>query len=156
MSVVLHQAQEHRGNVWWSEVFTFARLRWGSLGASSLMALALAGCAPAGAPVTQNPAPETASALHGPAYATVASVRPLRDFGMPANDPDAAILPAMGLAGGSTVSRAPPGSASEVVVRTDGGETLSVVQSGAALSPGERVRVLPGNVPRLTPVTPAG
>jgi outer membrane lipoprotein SlyB len=119
-----------------------------------IVVTALAGCAPPRPPVTQASPAETAAGLQGPAYATVASVRPIGGFGTTADtNPDAAILPAMGVA----ASAMPSGSASsEIVVRTDGGETLSVVQPDAAgLSPGERVMVLPGGLPRLTPVSPA-
>ncbi len=149
MSAGLRNAQKDRGAVWLTAPITFARASWKPL----IVVAALAGCAPPRPPVTQDSPAEMAAGLQGPAYATVASVRPIGGFGTAETNPDAAILPAMGVAS----SAMPSGRASsEIVVRTDGGETLSVVQPDAAgLSPGERVMVLPGGLPRLTPVSPA-
>ncbi len=137
MSVILQNAQEDRGAVWLIGTITFP-----------LMAvLALSGCAPASqAPVSQ--------ALGGSTVAIVAAVRPIPALAMTGNDPQAAILAAMGV---SPAARAPDEAVSEIILRRDDGEAQSVVQPDAAdLAPGERVMVVPaGSVRRLMPAPPA-
>ena len=147
--VMLQDGQETRGLVWSHGKITLSRPRRAGVGVSLVLALSLVGCAPARPPVIQ---PQATGAPTGPSYATVAAVRPIRTPGAGASDPGTAILDAMG------VSREmAAGASSEIVVRTDRGETLSVVQPSAAnLTPGERVMVVPGGLPRLVPLPPQG
>jgi len=112
-----------------------------------MVVLALSGCAPARPPLSQPQAGLSAAAV----FATVAAVRPIPALGGSVNDPQAAILAAMG------VSVAPGGAASEIVLRRDDEATESVVQptTAADLAPGERVMVVPGGSgQRLVPATP--
>lgn len=115
--------------------------------------LALTACATGRPPAPQ--AGSTVAAPTGPDYATVAAVRPINDEGSggggaaPGGDPRADILAAMGVSPVAASGQAAP---SEIVVRTDGGDTLSIVQTGGAgFTPGERVVVVPGGQPRLVP-----
>jgi hypothetical protein len=134
MSEKLHGAQEARGSVWPTGRITFLR----GIATPLTAVLALSGCAPS--PVAR-------------AYATVAAVRPIGSFASSGSDPDAAILPAMGV---SSAVGSVSGAMSEIIVHTDSGETLSVVQpSTVALAPGERVIVLPGSGRRLVPAPPS-
>ncbi len=141
MSVILQNAQEDRGAVWLIGTITFPLM----------VVLALSGCAPARAPALQAP---VSQALGGPTVAIVAAVRPIPALAMTGNDPQAAILAAMGV---SPAARAPDEAVSEIILRRDDGEAQSVVQPDAAdLAPGERVMVVPaGSVRRLMPAPPA-
>jgi outer membrane lipoprotein SlyB len=147
MSKRLHAAQEDRGSVWRAGLITFSRAKGSALVMSGLGALlALSACATGKAPLSQ--AHEAVAAPTGPDYATVAAVRPISEDGS-GGDPRADILAAMGVSTAAAAT-AGPAAPSEIVVRTDGGETLSVVQAGGAgFAPGERVIILPGGQPRL-------
>jgi hypothetical protein len=147
VSEILRGAQKGRGGVWPGILITFLRGRRASVGVPLAAALALFGCAPARPPVSGPRAAVAAPA--GPGYATVAAVRPISAIGGAGGGPDAAILPAMGI---SSEAAPASGALSEIVVRTDGGETLSVVQPNAInLAPGERVMIVPGGLPRVVP-----
>lgn len=100
----------------------------------------LTGCAAGGPRMAVAPA---AVAPSGPLYATVALVRPVPAASATQQD---AILAAMGAA---PVGGEGPGR-SEILVRTDAGQTLSVVTAQTAgLVPGARVVLLPGPSLRL-------
>ena len=129
------------------------------IGLPLAVGLLLASCAPSEPPIL---APQAAAAVapagpasapaYAPTYATVAAVRPLPAASAAAPGQDAAILTAMGLA---TTSRGVSRASAEIVVRTDGGETLSVVQPNLGdLAPGDRVLVVPGGVTRLVAAPP--
>jgi outer membrane lipoprotein SlyB len=149
LSVILLGPHEDRGTMRPFPRITFSRAKLARLRVVAIVTLALGGCAPSKPLIL---APTTSGARHGPAYATVAAVRPIRAFAGLGIDPQAAILTAMS---GSPSSPAPSASSSEIVVRTDGGETLSVVQPDSAdLAPGERVIIVPGGLTRLTPASP--
>jgi outer membrane lipoprotein SlyB len=145
MTRKLRGDQEDRGLVCSARTITFLR----GLGTVGIVAGALSGCATVKPPISQP----QAAALPSRADATVAAVRPIGAFGSPGSNPDAAILPAMGI---SPAAAGMSGAMSEIIVRMDGGETLSVVQrSAVAFAPGERVVVLPeGTGPRLVPAPP--
>ena len=153
MSVGLHDAQEDRGAVWRFVAITFLRARFRALSVPLLMAIGLVGCATVTPPVLEAQGSKQAAVVPtGPDYATVAAVRPIRVFAAAADDPQAAILAAMN---GSDSAAAPGSASSEIIVRTDNGETLSVVQPDSSrLTPGERVMIVPGGLPRLVPVLP--
>ncbi len=149
MSVLLRDAQDARAAVWPDAAITFPRAVFRGGGVPVMAVLVLFGCAPAKPPILR---PHAAAASDGAAYATVASVRPIRAFAVAGIDPEAAILAAMSL---SPADMGTSDASSEIVVRTDGGETLSVVQpNSAGLAPGERVMVVPGGLPRLVPASP--
>ena len=151
MSEKLHGAQEARGSVWPTRRITFLR----GIATPLTAVLAFSGCAPARPPALQQQATVSATAPSpvARAYATVAAVRPIGSFASSGSDPDAAILPAMGV---SSAVGSVSGAMSEIIVHTDSGETLSVVQpSTVALAPGERVIVLPGSGRRLVPAPPS-
>jgi len=105
------------------------------------LGLLLVGCAGGGPRTAVAPAAVTAEAS-GPLYATVALVRPVP----PASaDGEGAVLAALGLGAGGG-----PDGLSEILVRTDDGQTLSVVTTEAAsFAPGARVVLLPGSPLRL-------
>jgi outer membrane lipoprotein SlyB len=150
MAIRLRIAQTNRGRVWRHGRITFSRAAWGAAGWLLLAALPLAGCAPAQAPAAGQP---QASGPAGPDYATIAAIRPIPPAGTGSGiDPQAEILAAMGV---PPAPAAPP--AAEIILRRDDGNTLSVVERGAAaLTPGERVMVQPGDGgPRLVPLAPA-
>jgi hypothetical protein len=151
MSEKLRGAQKDRGCVWPIGRITFLR----GIVTPLTAVVALFGCAPERAPAVQPQAAAPAAAVSpaGPAYAKVAAVRPIGAFGSSGDSPDAAILPAMGI---STAAAARSGAMSEIIVHTDRGDTLSVVQpSDVALVPGERVLVLPAaSGRRLVPAPP--
>lgn len=143
MSNRLRAAQEYRGSVWGSSVITFLRAPSGVSRVSLLAVLALFGCAPAKPPASNR---QVAVAPGGSDFATVAAVRPIGAFGS-GIDPQAAIRAAIGVSSAATTR-----ASCEIVVRTDDGGTLSVIQPNVAdLTPGERVLVLPGTLPRLVP-----
>jgi TOBE domain len=149
MSVILPDAQKVRATVWRTAGITFLRAAFHGLRVPLLVAATLPGCASARPPVLK---PQAAVAPVGPAYATVAAVRPIRPLAPAGGDTQAAILAAMSV---SPAVAAAGGSSSEIVVRTDGGETLSVVQPNSAdLTPGERVIIVPAGLPRLVPASP--
>lgn len=106
------------------------------------LALGLSGCA-GGTRLAVAPAAPAAST--GPLYATVAQVRPVP---APAGTEQPAILAAMGAGpAGDTGGAA---GRSEILVRTDDGQTLSVVTTAnPSLAPGARVVLLPGPSLRL-------
>lgn len=113
-----------------------ATLRGGLL----LLGLALAGCAGAGTRMAVAPAAPAVGS--GPLYATVALVRPVPAG---ATEGEGAVLAALGLAPTDA-----QGGLSEILVRTDDGQTLSVVAAaGAGYAPGARVVLLPGAPLRL-------
>jgi hypothetical protein len=148
MSNRLRAAQEYRGSVWRRVVITFLRAPSGGSRAPFLAVLALFGCAPAKPPVVNR---QVMAEPGGPAYATVAAVRPIGAFGS-GIDPQAAIRAAIGVS-----SAAATRPSCEIVVRTDDGGTLSVIQPNVAdLTPGERVLVVPGALPRLVPAPAQG
>jgi hypothetical protein len=127
---------------------TFSRPGLEGKGVLMMAVLVLSSCAPARAPMLSPP-----QAATGPDYATVAAVRPIPGTAAGEIDPQADILTAMGL---SPAATARGGAKTEIILRRDDGETLSVVEPKAAdLVPGERVMVLPGDQPRLAPVPPA-
>jgi hypothetical protein len=147
MSERLHTAQKDRGAVWGAGLITFSGAKGSVLAMGGLgVLLMLSACATGKAPVLQ---PRDAGAgPAGPDYATVAAVRPINEGGS-GGDARADILTAMGVSPLAGAGQAAP---SEIVVRTDDGETLSVVQAGGAgFVPGERVTVVPGGQPRLVP-----
>jgi outer membrane lipoprotein SlyB len=120
-------------------MFTFLRAP-AALGGVAVLGLLLTGCAAGGTRMAVAPAAATAS---GPLYATVALVRPVPAA---AATEQTAILAAMGAvpAGAEGEGR------SEILVRTDDGQTLSVVTTQAAgFAPGTRVVLLPGAPLRL-------
>lgn len=119
-------------------MFTFLRA---SAAVAGLAALGLlTGCAASAPRMAVAPAPATAA---GPLYATVALVRPVPAA---AAAEQTAILTAMG----APATGAGAGGRSEILVRTDDGQTLSVVTTQAAgLAPGARVVLLPGAPLRL-------
>jgi outer membrane lipoprotein SlyB len=141
MSGRLRKQQKDRGGVWRAVTFTFARAAFG-------LALTLSACAPTFRPSLSAAAPGTTVGPSGPAYGTVAAVRPVTlSAGAAGNEPEVQILTAMGVA--------PPAGAagSEIVVQTDNGQTLSVVQGNpVGLAPGARVEIVPGAMPRLEPL----
>jgi hypothetical protein len=158
MSDRLRHGQEGRGVVWSRAVITFSRARRG-LGAAltaTALALALAGCVAAKQPLLR--APLAVMAPTGPAFATVSAVRAINETGTEAgsaSDPRASILAAMGR---SPIAAATGNVAAvEIVVKTDDGQTLSVVQPDAGgLAPGQRVVVLPeGGRQMVAPAPPA-
>jgi len=109
--------------------------------AAFLVLAALTGCA-APAPRIVSPGPE--AVVPGRVQATVIAVRPV-----PPATPQGsgAVLAAMGAPAGQT------GGNAEIILRTDQGSVLSIVQSGAAgLTQGARVVVLTS--PRLEIVRP--
>ncbi|GAB0113804.1 hypothetical protein [Acidisoma sp. C75] len=123
---------------------TFSRAAWRGFcrpGLAALLLLALSGCA--GAPRTVLvPA---AAPSPGARLATVAAIRPVPG---PAAQSGGALLAALGLGGQQA---APP--LAEVLVRTDDGETLSVVApAGSAPALGSRVVISAGD--RLSLVRP--
>jgi outer membrane lipoprotein SlyB len=142
MSGRLRETQNYRAGVWRAASFTFTFTFASALAGASLLSFGLAGCASRVAPASGAiAAVQAPAASNGPAYAIVDSVRPIA----PGANPQGDILTAMGVP-------APAGGASacEILVWTEDGETLSVVQANAAgLRPGERVIVLPGAIPRL-------
>jgi outer membrane lipoprotein SlyB len=152
MSGRLRKTQKRRGGVWGGGAFTFARAAAGPLPAILGLALTLCGCAPTARPSLTAAAPETPAGPTGPAYGTIDAVRPARlSDGLAGGDAEAQILTAMGVA-------VPAGGAagSEIVVQTDDGQTLSVVQANpAGLAPGQRVEIVPGAMPRLEPLAGA-
>jgi hypothetical protein len=92
------------------------------------------------------------TAPNGPHYATVETVRPIHASAAMERDPQAAILAAMSVSQSGTATSA---TSAEIVVRMDGGETLSVIEpDSAGLAPGRRVIVMPGELTRLVPVPP--
>jgi outer membrane lipoprotein SlyB len=115
-----------------------------------LLACGLAGCA-SGVRPAMPAAPAVASAASGPKEGTVAAVRPIAplpaESGVaPGADPAGAILAAMGVAAAPSGGRA----LTEIIVQTNDGQTLSVVQPNAAgLVSGAQVVLLPGPLPRL-------
>ncbi len=150
MAIRLRNAQTNRGRVWRHGRITFSRAGSGAVGLLLMAVMPLAGCAPAQAPVAAQP---QATGPAGADYATIAAIRPIPPAGTGGGvDPQTEILAAMGL----PPAPATPGS-TEIILRRDDGDTLSVVEPGAAaLSPGERVMLRPGNgEPQLVPVAPA-
>jgi outer membrane lipoprotein SlyB len=146
MSGRLRNNHNDRGRVWRRAVFTFTRAAIAPLPAA--LALALSACAPT---VRSSPTASMSgspSGPTGPAYGTIAAVRAVIPMAGTAGDnPEFQILTAMGVAA--------PGAAagSEIVVQTDDGQALSVVQANpAGLAPGERVEIVPGAIPRLEPL----
>jgi outer membrane lipoprotein SlyB len=125
-------------------LFTFGRV---GAALTLCVAVTVVGCAAPTAPL-QASAVDTVT-LSGPSYATVDAVRPITQA-IASGDSRAQILAAMG------VPLQPGISASEVVLQTDDGRTLSVVQADPLhLVPGQRVRLVPGATPTLVPAAPA-
>jgi hypothetical protein len=149
MSVILRAAQEHRAAVRPIAAITFPRAGLRCCTVLGMAAVALFGCAPAKPPIL---APQAAVAPGGPAYATVATVRPIPAFAAAGGGGQAAILAAMSI---PQSAMGTSGASSEIIVRTDGGETLSVVEpDSAGLALGERVIVVRGGLLRLVPSSP--
>jgi outer membrane lipoprotein SlyB len=151
MSGRLPKEQKGRDGVRRDGAFTFARVASGPFPVAVALALALSACAAVSRPSPTAARPETPVGPTGPAFGTVATVRPLTlAAGATGNSPEAQILTAMGVG-------APVGAAgSEIVVQTDDGQTLSVVQANpAGLARGERVEIVPGAMPRLAPLAAA-
>jgi outer membrane lipoprotein SlyB len=150
MSGRLPKEHKDRGGVRRDGAITFARAaaRPFAVAVAVMLALALAACAAVPRPSPTVALPETPGRPTGPAFGTVAAVRPITDAA--GNGPEARILTAMGVA-------APGGAVgAEIVVQTDDGQTLSVVQANAAgLAPGARVEIVPGAMPRLAPLAAA-
>ena len=94
-------------------------------------------------------APAAVSAI---GYGTVVVVRPvlLAASGLDGHDVRASILGAIG-DGGMIAVRGGAVRPAEIIVHADDGATLSVVQAGAALRPGERVAIEPGAETTLAP-----
>jgi outer membrane lipoprotein SlyB len=114
---------------------------WGGGAAAALVLLS--GCATSSHQAALAPAGGAAGGLR---YATITAVRPVPS---PAPASGGAILADLGL-GGKTLASAP---LAELLLRTDDGAVLSLVQPRAAeWVPGSRVLVLPGD--RLTLVRP--
>jgi outer membrane lipoprotein SlyB len=153
MSGRLRKRQKHRDAVSWRVAFTFARAVPRPFAGALALALALSACAPTTRPSPTASAPELPGGPAGPAYGTIDAVRPIAmSAGATGNDPKAQILTAMGVA----APGAPDATASEIVVQTDDGQTLSVIQANpAGLAPGERVEIVPGAMPRLQPLAAA-
>lgn len=121
-------------------MITSLRLAFGwRVAALGALGLLLAGCA---AP-TSAPQLSAAPGAAAPLYATVAAVRPVPAA---AAQTEGQLLASLGQpqAAGSGAGR------SEVLVRTDDGQVLSVLASSTAgFAPGGRVVVLPGSPMRL-------
>jgi outer membrane lipoprotein SlyB len=163
VSLILPGGQEDREAVGSAKI-TYPRAGWHRLGVAALATLALSGCAPSTPPrlapqalapqalAPQALAPQAMTAPSGPHYATVETVRPILASADMARDPEAAILAAMSVSQSGTATSA---TSAEIVVRMDGGETLSVIEPDSAdLAPGRRVIVMPGELTRLVPVPP--
>jgi hypothetical protein len=158
VSLILPGGQEDREAVGSAKI-TYPRAGWHRLGVAALATLALSGCAPSTPPrlapqalAPQALAPQAMTAPSGPHYATVETVRPILASADMARDPEAAILAAMSVSQSGTATSA---TSAEIVVRMDGGETLSVIEpDSAGLAPGRRVIVMPGELTRLVPVPP--
>lgn len=121
-------------------MFTSLRAPAGLRGLAALgLGLLLAGCAAPARPVATTSA--EGAGLSGPVYATVDLVRPV-----PAGtQTSGALLAALGLPGATA-----GGARSEVLLRTDDGQRLSVVTPDASgMAPGTRVVVLPGSPLRI-------
>jgi outer membrane lipoprotein SlyB len=144
MSARLPKAHKAHELVLEASLFTFWRV--GAV-LAGLSALALGGCA---SPAARAPAAGAGLIPpSGPSYATVEAVRPIAPA-MASGDSRSQILDAMGVA----VQPTPP--ASEFVLQTDDGLTLSVVQADPLhLMPGQRVILVPGPTPTLVPAAPA-
>jgi len=145
MSDRLRGSQKTRELVWETALITMSRVTWLARFVATATLL-LCGCATR--PLVAVSSPDAGfGGPSGPHYATVESVRPIPGTGAAAAS-STQILTAMGVAPGGGAA------AEEVVLQTDDGQTLSVVEpAGALLAAGARVRVLPGSQPRLVPVS---
>ena len=139
MAKRLRRMQKAKPDHGGARLITISRkLRAGLFGTgfAALAAASLSGCA-APAPRVASPGPE--AVVSGRVDATVLLIRPV-----PATTPQGsgAVLAAMGAPAGQTAGEA------EVILRTDQGAVLSIVQSDTrGLMPGSRVVVLTS--PRL-------
>ena len=152
MSEFLRGAQKYRESVLSGRRITLPLAQLGCA-AALLTASLLTGCAPTRPPVVMQ---QSAVAPAGPAYATVVAVRDIPASGAGGNNPRSAVLTAMGLA-----QTAEQGASSEIVVRTEDGAALSVVEPDAAnpaanLKVGAKVMVVRGGLLRLVPAPPEG